>query len=94
MKANCDSTDPFSQTKVVVHIDSLGSADPVPFGMNSAPFVCIRVQPMAGELCRYTVMSSDPNDESEEDIVQTARVPARIIQTSKCKLAPPPPYIY
>jgi hypothetical protein len=37
---------------------------------------------MAGELSRYTVTSSDPNDEGEEDIVQTARVPSRIVQTS------------
>lgn len=72
-----------AKTKVVVHIDPLGSADPVPFGMDGPPFVRIRVQPMAGELCRYTVMSNDPDDDSEEDIVQTARVPARIIQTSE-----------
>jgi hypothetical protein len=37
---------------------------------------------MAGELSRYTVTSSDANDEGEEDIVQTARVPSRIVQTS------------
>lgn len=37
---------------------------------------------MAGELCRYTVTSSDPNDEGEEDIVHTAAIPARIVQTS------------
>ena len=69
-----------------MHIDPLGSADPVPFGMDGPPFVRIRVQPMAGELCRYIVMSNDPNDDSEEDIVQTARVPARIVQTSECKV--------
>lgn len=38
---------------------------------------------MAGELSRYKVTSSDPNDEHEEDIVQTSRVPARIVQTSR-----------
>jgi protein ECT2 len=65
-----------------VHIDALGLADPIPFGINGPPFVRIRVQPIAGELSRYTVTSSDPNDKSEEDIVQTARVPARIVQTS------------
>jgi hypothetical protein len=73
---------PFSQTKIVVHIDALGSADPIPFGMNAPPFVVVRVQPMAGELSRYTVTSSDPEDEGEEDIVQTGRVPFRIVQTS------------
>lgn len=69
------------KTKVLVHIDSLGSADPVPFGIGAPPFARIRVQPMAGGLCRYSVSSSDPRDESEEDIVQTERVPSRIVQT-------------
>lgn len=66
----------------MVHIDYLGSADPIPFGVGGPPFVRVRVQPMAGELSRYTVTSNDPNDESEEDIVQTGRIPARIVQTS------------
>jgi hypothetical protein len=70
------------QTKIVVHIDPLGSADPIPFGMGASPFARIRVQPLAGGLCRYAVSSSDPADEPEEDIVQTERVPSRIVQTS------------
>ncbi|KAI5117382.1 hypothetical protein M0805_009072 [Coniferiporia weirii] len=69
------------KTKIVLHIDSLGDADPLPFGMNGPPYVVVRVQPLPGELCRYTVHSNDPNDEPEEDIVQTARVPARIVHT-------------
>lgn len=70
------------QTKIVMHIDTLGTADPIPFGMNGPPYVVVRIQPMAGEISRYTVTSSDPSDESEEDIVQTARIPGRIVQTS------------
>jgi protein ECT2 len=70
------------QTKIVMHIDSLGTADPIPFGMNGPPYVVVRVQPMAGEISRYTVTSSDPPDEPEEDIVQTSRIPGRIVQTS------------
>jgi hypothetical protein len=70
------------QTKIVMHIDTLGTADPIPFGMNGPPYVVVRVQPMAGEISRYTVTSSDPTDESEEDIVQTSRIPGRIVQTS------------
>jgi hypothetical protein len=66
----------------VVHIDPLGSADPIPFGIGTSPFARIRVQPMAGGLCRYAVSSSDPTDEPEEDIVQTERVPSRIVHTS------------
>jgi protein ECT2 len=51
--------------------------------MNSPPYVIVRVQPMAGDLCRYAVSSSDPNDEGEEDIVHTPTVPSRIVLTSK-----------
>lgn len=66
----------------MVHIDPLGSADPIPFGIGASPFARIRVQPLAGGLCRYAVSSSDPRDEPEEDIVQTERVPSRIVHTS------------
>ncbi|KAF8165546.1 hypothetical protein B0H34DRAFT_689520 [Crassisporium funariophilum] len=69
------------KTKVVVHIDPLGSADPIPFGLGGPPFAIIRVQPMAGGLCRYGVSSNEPGDEGEEDIVQTERVPSRVVQT-------------
>ncbi|TFK22329.1 hypothetical protein FA15DRAFT_522036 [Coprinopsis marcescibilis] len=69
------------KTKVVVHIDPLGSADPIPFGMGAPPFARIRIQPIPGGLCRFTVNSSDPSDEGEEDIVQSERVPSRIVQT-------------
>ncbi|KAF8897687.1 hypothetical protein BD779DRAFT_1608223 [Infundibulicybe gibba] len=69
------------KTKIVVHIDPLGSADPIPFGMGASPFARIRLQPMAGGLCRYSVTSSDPADEGEEDIVQSGRVPSRVVQT-------------
>ncbi|KAF8592181.1 hypothetical protein K439DRAFT_1626199 [Ramaria rubella] len=70
-----------NKPKIVLHIDPSGAADPLPFGINAPPYVIVRVQPMAGELCRYAVTSSDPNDEKEEDIVHTATVPARIVQT-------------
>ncbi|RDB22757.1 hypothetical protein Hypma_010026 [Hypsizygus marmoreus] len=69
------------KTKIVVHIDPLGTADPIPFGVGVAPFARIRVQPLAGGLCRYAVSSSDPSDDGEEDIVQTERVPSRIVHT-------------
>lgn len=75
-----------TQTKIVVHIDPLGSADPIPFGIEAPPFARIRVQPLAGGLCRYSVASNDPDDEPEEDIVQTERVPNRVIQTSEFTL--------
>jgi hypothetical protein len=72
------------QTKVVVHIDRdrHTGADPIPFGVGEPPFVVIRVQLMDGGLCRYSIRSSDPNDEGEEEIVQSAKVSSRVTQTS------------
>ncbi|KAG8691085.1 hypothetical protein FRC11_006908 [Ceratobasidium sp. 423] len=68
--------------KVVVHIDAEGTADPLSFGMGgAAPYVVIRVQPLAGELCRFAVSSCNEEDEREEDIVHTPSVPGRIVQT-------------
>ncbi|KAF8663361.1 hypothetical protein AX16_000937 [Volvariella volvacea WC 439] len=69
------------KTKVVVHVDPLGTADPIPFGIGGPPFVRIKIQPLAGGLCGYSVSSSDPAEENEEAIVQTERVPLRVIQT-------------
>ncbi|KAK2466062.1 hypothetical protein APHAL10511_001704 [Amanita phalloides] len=69
------------KTKIVVHVDPVGSADPIPFGIGGPPFARIRLQPLAGGLCRFAVSSSDPADGGEEDIVQTERVPSRIVQT-------------
>ncbi|KAJ7094612.1 hypothetical protein B0H15DRAFT_775924 [Mycena belliarum] len=69
------------KTKIVVHIDALGSADRIPFGVGAPPFGVIRLQPLAGGVCRYKVSSSDPSDPGEEDIVQTTRVPSRIVLT-------------
>ncbi|KAH0839928.1 hypothetical protein J3R83DRAFT_882 [Lanmaoa asiatica] len=69
------------KTKIVMHIDPQGTADPLPFGMGGPPYVIVRVNPMAGEISRYSVSSSDPNDDPEEEIVQTSRIPGRIVQT-------------
>ncbi|KAF8138470.1 hypothetical protein EV363DRAFT_1393920 [Boletus edulis] len=69
------------KTKIVMHIDPQGTADPLPFGMGGPPYVIVRVHPMAGEISRYSVSSSDPNDDPEEEIVQTSRIPGRIVQT-------------
>ena len=68
---------------MVVHIDVDGAADQIPFGVGGPPMVVIRVQPMAGELSKFVVTSSDSSDEGEQDIIQTDRVPGRIVQTSK-----------
>lgn len=72
-----------------MHIDPDGTADPVPFGMDGPPYVRVRLQPIAGGLCRFAVGSSDPEDENEEDIVQLDRVPSRIVQTSKNSVCMP-----
>ncbi|RXW25312.1 hypothetical protein EST38_g633 [Candolleomyces aberdarensis] len=69
------------KTKVVVHIDPMGSADPIPFGIGAAPYASIRLQIISGGLCRFSVSSNDPEDDGEEDIVQIERVPSRIVNT-------------
>lgn len=66
-----------------MHIDSLGTADPISFGTDgTAPFVVIRVQPLAGDVCRFLVSSTDPQDAGENEIEHTVRVPSRIVRTS------------
>ena len=74
------------QTKVVVHIDPMGSADPIPFGIGAPPYASIRLQLIAGGLCRFSITSNDPEDDGEEDIVQIERVPSRIVNTSESGL--------
>ncbi|KIK67960.1 hypothetical protein GYMLUDRAFT_36761 [Collybiopsis luxurians FD-317 M1] len=69
------------KTKIVVHVDALGTADDIPFGVCAPPFAVIRIQPLAGGVCRFKVTSSDPSDPEDEDVVQTARVPSRIVLT-------------
>lgn len=67
----------------MLHIDSLGTADPIPFGVDGAsPLVVIRVQPLAGDLCRYEVKSTDLNDEGEDDVLQTSLIAAKAVHTS------------
>ncbi|KAL4076122.1 hypothetical protein J3A83DRAFT_4357230 [Scleroderma citrinum] len=69
------------KTKIVLHIDPLGTADPLPLGIANPPYVIVRVHPMAGEISRYSVTSTDPNGDPEEEIVQTARIAGRVVQT-------------
>ncbi|TFY76656.1 hypothetical protein EWM64_g7356 [Hericium alpestre] len=64
------------ETKVVVHIDPLGASDPLPFGINAAPYVAIRVQPMAGYVSRYT-QPKDEMDESEWDLTMRLELARR-----------------
>lgn len=40
---------------------------------------------MEGDLSRYTVNSSDPDDEPEQDIIPTSRIPNKIVHTSKLR---------
>lgn len=68
--------------KAVVHIDPSGAADPIPFGNPGAPFVIVRLQPIPGEVSRWSVRSNDPDDQGDEDIVENAKIHERIIATS------------
>lgn len=70
------------KTKVVLHIDDRGDADPIPFGLGGGPpLVVIRVQPVPGESCHWTVTSSDLDDPGEETCVETSCVATRIRHT-------------
>jgi protein ECT2 len=71
----------FWQSKVVVHVDPTGGADDLEFGIRG-PFLVIRVQPLEGELSRYSIFSQIPGEVHEGDIVHSPTVPARIIDTS------------
>ncbi|GJE84556.1 RhoGEF domain-containing protein [Phanerochaete sordida] len=70
-----------AKMKAVVHVDTSGFADPIPFGDPGAPFVIMRLHPLAGEVSRWSVQCSDPDDQGEEDIVENAKVHQRIIAT-------------
>lgn len=72
-----------AQGKIVLHIDPTGTADPLPFGVDSGPYIIVRVRPMRDNLSLYAVSSCDASDEGEEDYVPTATVATRIVQTSK-----------
>ena len=71
------------QGKIVLHIDPEGTADPIPFGVDSGTYIVVRVRPMRDGLSVYGVSSCDTSDEGDEDIVHSASVPARVAQTSK-----------
>lgn len=68
---------------MVVHIDPSRGADTIPFGIVGGPFVIIRLQPMAGGLCRYNVTCHSPDEDEDEDIVRSEMVPMRVVQTSE-----------
>lgn len=70
-----------NQTKIVLHIDTLGDADPL--RLLSPPHVIVRVQPLSGAKCRYTVLSSDLDDEPEEEEIPIDLVPVRVVYTSE-----------
>ncbi|KZP00238.1 hypothetical protein CALVIDRAFT_533882 [Calocera viscosa TUFC12733] len=68
--------------KIVLHIDPKETqADDLPFGVDSGPYVIVRVQPMEGSLSRWRISTRDPGEPEEEDIIETAEVPERLLQT-------------
>jgi len=76
------------KSKVILHVDQSGTADPVPFGVDEdGPFVVIRVQPLEGDVTRYTVMSDSEDDVPVEDIIHTSAIPDRVLQTSQLFLS-------
>ncbi|EJD36599.1 hypothetical protein AURDEDRAFT_154587 [Auricularia subglabra TFB-10046 SS5] len=71
------------KSKVILHIDQSGSADPVPFGASGSggPFVVIRIQPLANEHFRYSVSTRQPDEDPDEDEVHKMNIPERVVQT-------------
>ncbi|EJU06625.1 hypothetical protein DACRYDRAFT_103575 [Dacryopinax primogenitus] len=68
--------------KIVLHVDPRETqADDLPFGVDGGPYVIVRVQPMEGDLARIRVTTRDPAEPIEEDIIETAEIPARVINT-------------
>ena len=68
----------------MLHIDSLGTADDIPFGVGSSPpYIVIRVQPLAGDVCSYSVASTDPSDPGDRNVVRTGALPSVVVRTSK-----------
>lgn len=68
----------------MLHIDPSGAADPIPFGVDTGPYIVVRVRPMRDGLSLYSISSCDASDEGEEDIIHTSTVASRIVTTSKC----------
>ncbi|KZT60783.1 hypothetical protein CALCODRAFT_84865 [Calocera cornea HHB12733] len=68
--------------KIVLHIDPKEvQADDLPFGVDGGPYVIVRVQPMEGNLSRWRINTRDPGEPEEEDIIETAEIPDRVIHT-------------
>lgn len=66
--------------KVLVHLDEEGVSLPLEFG-NDGPIVIIRLQPLAGDLCKLHASSRDPDEISKDmEILRTDEVISRIVQ--------------
>lgn len=57
-------------------------ADPIPFGVESGPYVVVRVRPRSDGLSVYSVSSCDASDEGDEDMIPSSNVASHIAQTS------------
>lgn len=65
--------------KVVVHIDEDGISPELELA-SSGPVMIIRLQPMAGGLCRFAVATA-VDDDIERTVIEAADVPQRIANT-------------
>lgn len=57
-------------------------ADPIPFGVESGPYVVVRVRPRSDGLSVYSVSSCDASDEGDEDMIPSSNIASHIAQTS------------
>ena len=70
------------QGKVVLQIDEDGEQPELPLAEEGGPCMVIRLQPMAGGLCRfsYTTLATE---EEERSVVDISEVSEKIVTTSK-----------
>ncbi|WWC64175.1 uncharacterized protein I303_106783 [Kwoniella dejecticola CBS 10117] len=70
-----------NQRKVVLHIDEAGMATDIIVDEDN-PLLCIRLQPMAGGMCRFSYSTADAVNE-ERVVIDTSEVLERVVTTSK-----------
>jgi hypothetical protein len=74
-----------SQAKVVIHVDEDASAIDLPLEEEEEPRMSIRLQPMAGGLCRFSYITT-ADDEGERTVIDMNEVTQRIATASTSRV--------
>jgi len=67
---------------VAIHVDEDGIAQDLPRSEEGTPCMIVRLQPMAGGLCRFSYMTS-AGDGGERTVIDVGEVMSRIVTTSE-----------